>query len=71
MSFCCESKTQWEHMLTEVFVKHKLMVKNIMNGLHLALLVKGAVSEHLEVEEKAKMRAGFGGCVGNKGAISL
>ena len=50
---------------------HRLITKNVMNGLHLALLVKDSVSEHLEVEEKAKMRAGFGGCVGNKGAISL
>ena len=58
-------------MLMECFKEHRLVRWHVMNGLHLAVLVSEEVTGYVELERKEKMRAGFGGCVGNKGAISI
>lgn len=42
-----------------------------MGGLHSAILVKKRLKDYCSVESRVKLRAGFCGLMGNKGAISI
>jgi hypothetical protein len=42
-----------------------------MGGLHSSVLVKKKLRDYCAVENRAKLRAGYCGLMGNKGAISV
>ena len=42
-----------------------------MGGLHSCILINKKVRDYCSVENRAKLRAGYCGLVGNKGAISI
>lgn len=55
----------------EVFSGYVMGASETMGGLHSAVLVRKALKDVFEVEQKDRLKAGLCNLVGNKGAISI
>ena len=73
MSFFCKSKDSWEKMLCDFLKPHKFSIveSSKLHGLHIIAFVKENKGHLVASLKTKKVKTGWYGLMGNKGAVSL